>query len=111
MKRTLTQLKPKPNPAGGAFRGRSATFRVTGSPTRGQFAELTSAGRAGAPWWPTEADPPAPLGFSYLYFGPFQANEIINIKVRAEENTMFPFFRINEELFLAAVMACDLQTF
>lgn len=29
--------------------------------------------------------------FFKLYFGLFQANEIINIKVRAE-NTMFPFF-------------------
>lgn len=50
--------------------------------------------------------------FFKLYFGLFQANEIINIKVSAE-NTMFPFFffGINEELFLAGMMACDLQTF
>lgn len=50
------------------------------------------------------------------YFSLFQANEIINIKVRAGKNTTFPFFfffffRINEELFLAAMMACGSQTF
>lgn len=70
---------------------------------------------------PLVADRGKPIGsllndvFFKLYFGLFQANEIINIKVRVEENTLFLslsfFFRINEELFLATIVACDLQTF